>query len=126
MGVSQKEKIMEVLGVSAEEADEILAYDKQVDQGKTTEYDLTADQEKVAKKMRQADRKPFVPKFTKRERKPNATKGALIEEFFNFLQKNSQFSIENLEILNKERQISFSIGEDKFEITLTQKRKPKN
>ena len=56
MGVSQKEKIMEVLGVSAEEADDILAYDKQVDQGKATEYDLTADQEKVAKKMRQADR----------------------------------------------------------------------
>lgn len=126
MGVSQKEKIMEVLGVSAEEADDILAYDKQVDQGKATEYDLTADQEKVAKKMRQADRKPFVPKFTKRERKPNATKGALIEEFFNFLQQNSQFSIENLAILNKERQIAFSIGEDKFEITLTQKRKPKN
>ena len=35
-------------------------------------------------------------------------------------------TVENLEITNKERQIAFKIGENSFEITLIQKRKPKS
>jgi hypothetical protein len=42
------------------------------------------------------------------------------------LSENSGFAVENAEITNKERQIAFQIGEDKFELTLVQKRKPKN
>ena len=126
MAETQKEKIMRILNVSAQEADEIMAYDKAVDQGKATPYDLTKEQEKEVRKYRQADRKPFVPKLTKRERKPNATKGGLIAELFTFLSENSDFAVENAEITNKERQIAFQIGEDKFELTLVQKRKPKN
>ena len=41
------------------------------------------------------------------------------------MENNSQFSVENIEITNKERQIAFKIGEDMFELTLVQKRKPK-
>lgn len=126
MGASQKDKIMEILGVTAEEAEEILAYDKAVDQGKPTDFDLTKEQEKVAKKMRQADRKkPFVPDLKKRERKPNELKGLIIAQFFEFLSKNSQIMAQNLQIVNKERMISFSVGDEKFEVTLIQKRKPK-
>jgi hypothetical protein len=117
---------MRILGVSAEEADDIIAYDKAVDQGKKTEYDISTQQTKETRKYRQADRKPTVYDFTKkRERKPNATKGGLITELFEFLSKNSQFSTENVTITNKERQIAFQIGENKFELTLVQKRKPK-
>lgn len=126
MAETQKEKIMRILEVSAQEADEILAYDKAVDQGKKTQYDLTAEQEKETRKYRRADRKPTAYKFTKRERKPNATKGGLIAELFTFLTENSGFAVENAEITNKERQIAFQIGEDKFELTLVQKRKPKS
>lgn len=122
---SQKQKIMRILEVDEQAADEILAYDKAVDQGKKTEYDLTSEQEKQTRKYRQADRKPTAYNFTKRERKPNATKGGLIAELCEFLTKNSQFSTENVQITNKERQISFSIAEDKFELTLVQKRKKK-
>lgn len=126
MAESQKEKIMRILDVSAEEAEVILAHDKAVDQGKTTPYDLTPEQEKGTRKFRQADRKPTVYNFTKkRERKPNATKGGLIQELYEFLKEKSEFSTENVEIINKERQISFGIGEDKFELTLVQKRKKK-
>ena len=46
-------------------------------------------------------------------------------ELATFLTENSQFSIENFEILNAERQISFKIGDETYEITLAQKRKPK-
>lgn len=126
MAESQKQKIMRILDVSAEEAEVILAHDKAVDQGKKTPYDLTPEQEKGTRKFRQADRKPTIYNFTKkRERKPNATKGGLIAELSEFLSKNSSFSTENVEITNKERQIAFSVGEDKFELTLVQKRKQK-
>lgn len=127
MATTQKERIMNILGVDAAEADEILAYDKMVDQNKPTPYDLTKEQEKEVKKYRQADRKPFIPKLTKRERKPNATKGGLISELFSFLNsENISFETKNVEITNKERQIKFEIGSDVFELTLVQKRKPKN
>lgn len=125
MAESQKERIMRVLEVNEKEANEILAYDNAVDKGLKTQYDFTKEQEKETRKYRQADRKPTAYKFTKRERKPNATKGGLIQEFFEFLNEKSSFSTENVIILNKERQIGFKIGEDEFELTLVQKRKKK-
>lgn len=125
MAESQKERIMRVLEVSEKEADEILAYDNAVDKGLKTQYDFTKEQEKETRKYRQADRKPTAYKFTKRERKPNATKGGLIQELYNFLTTGSGFEIINCEITNKERQIAFGVGENKFEITLVQKRQKK-
>lgn len=126
MAESQKQKIMRILEVNEQAADEILAYDKAVDQGKKTEYDLTSEQEKQTRKYRQADRKPTAWNFTKRERKPNATKGGLIQEFFEFLTEKSSFDISNCKITNKERQIAFSIADNDFELTLVQKRQKKN
>lgn len=125
MAESQKERIMRVLEVNEKEADEILAYDNAVDKGLKTQYDFTKEQEKETRKYRQADRKPTAYKFTKRERKPNATKGGLIQELYNFLTTGSGFEIINCEITNKERQIAFGVGENKFEITLVQKRQKK-
>ena len=124
MAETQKQRIMRILEVSDKEADEILAYDNAVDKNQKTEYDLTAEQIKETRKYRQADRKQTTYNFTKRERKPNATKGGLIAELFTFLSEKSEFSTENVTITNKERQIAFQIGDDKFELTLVQKRKP--
>lgn len=126
MAENQKEKIMRILEVSEQEADEILAYDKAVDQGKKTQYDLTEEQEKATRKYRQADRKPTTYNFSKRERKPNVTKGGLIQELYNFLTTGSGFEIINCEITNKERQIAFSVADNDFELTLVQKRQKKN
>lgn len=103
------------------------AYDKAIDREEKTEYDLPADKLKVAQKFAHAGtrKRPTTYKFTKRERKPNATKGGIIAELATFLTENSSFSVENLKITNKERQITFEIGGEKFELTLVQKRKPK-
>lgn len=124
----QLNRIMHGLKCSPEEAQKILAYDKAVDRGEKTEHDLPQDKLEVARKFAHTGtrKQPTVYKFTKRERKPNATKAGIIAELFTFLTENSDFAVENTEITNKERQIAFKIGEDSFELTLVQKRKPKN
>lgn len=91
------------------------------------EYDLSPEQNKIAQAfVKTGTRKaPVAYKFSKRDRKPNATKGGIISELSQFLQENSGFEVKKVEILNKERQISFEIGGEVFELTLVQKRKPK-
>lgn len=120
-------RIMNGLKVDRAEAEEIYAYDNAVDHDEKTEFDATPAQLKVEREMaRTGTRKtPTAYKFTKRERKPNATKGGIIAELAQFLSEMSDFEVKNLEITNKERQIAFEIGEEKFELTLVQKRKPK-
>lgn len=115
------------LNLTEEEKKELLAYDKAVERGEKTEYDATPEQLKVERLMaRTGTRKALTAyKFTQRQRKPNATKGGIIAELAEFLEKNSQFSTENVAITNKERQIAFQIDEETFELTLVQKRKPK-
>lgn len=109
------------------EAQDILAYDKAVEAGLPTKYDLPPDKAKVAQKYAHAGvrKQPTAYKFDKRERKPNATKGGLITELADFLTNNSGFEVKEVNITNKERQIAFTIGDDSFELTLVQKRKPK-
>lgn len=115
------------LGLTEREEQELLAYDKAVERDEKTEYDASPAQLKVEREMARTGtrKKPVNYQFTKRQRKPNATKGGIIEELYQFMSENSQFSTENVQILNKERQISFQIGAEVFELTLVQKRKPK-
>ena len=120
-------RIMDGLKCDRAEAEEVYECDKGIDHDEKMDFDLSPDKLKVAQKQTHTGTRktPTAFKFTKRERKPNATKGGLIAEFAQFLSEKSGFAVENVEILNKERQISFEIGENKFEITLVQKRKPK-
>ena len=124
----QLEKLMRNLQCSEAEARDILAYDKAVDKGEKNAYDLPQDKVEIARKFAHTGtrKNPTVYKFTKRERKPNATKAGIIAELFEFLTENSNFATETVTILNKERQIGFKIGEESYELTLVQKRKPKN
>lgn len=89
---------------------------------------MPPDKEKAAKKYAHTGTRktPTTYKFTKRERKPNATKGGIIAELADFMEHNSNFNVSNLAITNKERQISFMVGDETFELTLVQKRKPKS
>ncbi len=127
MAESQIEKLMRVLDISEEEAKDVIAYDKAIDKGEKTEHDLTAEQQKVVKEYTKAGTKkaPTVYDFKKRERKANPTKSGIIAELAQFLTENSEYATENVEITNKERQIAFKIGEECYELTLVQKRKPK-
>lgn len=124
----QIERIMNGLKCSKEEAEQVAEFDRKIDKGERTEFDLTKEQEKIAKKFANVTehKKPTAYKFEKRTRKENATKAGIIAEIATFLTENSENACENVEITNKERMIAFSIGENNYEITLIQKRKPKN
>ena len=127
---------MRKLGLSEQEIAELIAYDNDVEKGKKTEYDLTDEQAKIAKEFtkagtrKTAQKAPTVYKLDNtngnRSRKENPTKEAIIAEIAQFLAEKSENACENVEIPNKGRQISFSIGENRFELTLVQKRTPKN
>lgn len=114
------------LGLSREEALQTLADDKDIDKGLPKDFDLTKEQLKNVKQYTKTGTRKTKNTPTKRERKENPTKALIIAEIFKFLTENDEISAENLEILNKERQIFFKCGENDYELTLTQKRKPKN
>ena len=114
------------LGLSREEALQTLADDADIDKGKPKDFDLTAEQLKNVKQYTKVGTRKTSTTPTKRERKENPTKALIIAELFKFFSENTEISAENLEILNKERQIFFKCGENDYELTLTQKRKPKN
>ena len=121
-------KAMRKLGLSEEEITQLLADDKAVDKGEKMPWDLTKEQEKAAKKYASAGtKKPTVYTFdtAKKKRKENPTKAAIIAEIAKFLTEESENACANVEITNKERQIAFQIGENSYELTLVQKRKPK-
>lgn len=113
------------LGMSDKEIAEMYEDDADVDKGIAMPWDLSAEEHKQAMKQANADehKKPTVP--TKRERKSNPTKAGIVAEIATFLTENSEFATENVQITNKERMIAFQIGDEKYEITLIQKRKPK-
>lgn len=119
---------MKTLDLTRDEAIELIKEDEQIDKMRMKQVndDLTEEQKKAIKKAKGGVRavNAYGKKVT-RERKENPIKANLIAEIANFLQKNSENAIENCEITNKERQIAFKIGENSFELTLVQKRKPK-
>ena len=123
---------MKKLGLSEKEIQELIAADAAIDKGEKMPFDLTEEQAKEAKKYTKAGTKkaPTVYKLDnaegKRSRKENPTKAAIIAEIAKFLEEKSENACENVEITNKERQIAFKIGENCYEFTLVQKRKPKN
>lgn len=113
---------MKILKCSYEEAYQIVLDDEAVDRGEPLPWDLTPEQLKESKKARQADRvKP--KEKVKRERKVNENKKIIIADLLNFFQERENF--QNVEILNAERQIAFSIGDKKYELTLVEKRDKK-
>lgn len=115
------------LGCSEEEARDLYKSDCEIDHDMPQDFDLPPEKLKDAQKFAHTGtrKKPAAYKFTKRERKPNATKSSIIDCLFKFFNENDEFSVENAVILNKERQISFQIGEETYELTLVQKRKSK-
>lgn len=111
------EKLMKNLGCSQAEALDIIACDKAIDKGERL-FELTDKQKKNAKKMCATGTKAKTEKVVKNHKK-DAEKAEIISELAQFLTEK----VENLEILNAERQISFKIGENSYELTLIKKRK---
>lgn len=131
MAETQVHKLMRILDISEEEALQVIADDKAIDRGERMAFDLPIELEKEAKKLANVtERKrkaPTVYNFdtSKKKRKENPTKSGIISEIAKFLEEKSENACENVKITNAERQISFTIGENSYEFTLVQKRKPK-
>lgn len=116
---------MKSLHCSKEEAEQIIADDKAIDRGERMDFDLSPEAEKQAKKYANTGTRDTKGQKTERKRKENPTKAGIIAEIASFLTEMSANACENVEITNKERQIAFKIGENAYELTLVQKRKPK-
>jgi hypothetical protein len=121
------DKHIKLLGCTREEAIDIIETDKIIDKGGRTQYDLTKEEEKVAMKISGVNERRAKSADNKRGkvRAENPTKSGIIAEIAEYLTENCSFATENVIITNKERQIAFRIGENDYEFTLVQKRKPK-
>ena len=110
---------------SREEAIDLINYDNAVEGNEETEYDLTEEQTKnVQSMMRKVDHAK--KSNVHRERKPNELKEAIVAELAEFLAEDAQGqAYEDVKIENKNRLISFAIGEKHFELMLIEKRPPK-
>ena len=123
---------MQKCGFTEEEIADIIESDAAIDKGERVYFDLSAEEEKKAKKYANVETRKAPTVYDldnadgKRSRKENPTKAAIISEIATFLAENSENACENVEITNKERQIAFKCGENLYELTLVQKRKPKN
>lgn len=115
-------KLMASLKCTREEAIDIIESDKAIDKGERVYFDLDKDAEKQAKKWANVGEKTKKIERKAPVRKENATKSAIIAEIAQFL---TEKGYEMVEITNKERQIAFKVGENDYEFTLVQKRKPK-
>ena len=122
---------MRKLGFTEEEIADVIKADDAIDHGEKVAFDLDPEKEKEAKKYIKSGTRKAPVNYQldntggKRSRKENPTKGAIITEISKFLTETSENACENVVIVNKERLISFTIGENNYELTLTQKRKPK-
>ena len=122
MAENQVEKLMRLLKCTKEEAEEMIACDKAIDRGERVYFDLDPQAEKEAKKYANTGTRQTNGQKTERKRKENPTKATIIAEISEFL---TEKGYEMVEITNKERQIAFKVGENAYELTLVQKRKPK-
>ena len=116
-------KHMNLLKISRDEAIQLIEDDKRIDKGEKL-FSLTPEQEKASKKARSAGRKPktTIYKFdtTKRKKPENKNKSDLISVITSALTKHGA---ENLELINPEREFTFTMDGTKYKIVLSLPRK---
>ena len=120
---SDIENSMKTLDLTKEEAIQMWLEDEGYLENEEQEaLEKKAKETRITTTIHQASSKD-VKKKTQKERIPkeDVTKERVIAEIADFLPKFA----ENVQILNKNKLISFQIGEDLFEIDLKRKRKPK-
>lgn len=107
-------KLMEVLGVSEEEAREIQQTDREIDRG-ANPFPLTPEEEKASKEARITAGDKTKRKATERPKKVDADKTEIISVLDDALCD----LVDNVEIVNPEREIIFHYNGRKFKITLS-------
>ena len=111
--MTEQEKALFNLGLSADEVAEVLADDAKIDKGEKL-FELSKDQEKASKKARAAGRAPTVYKFNKRERKADLDKSKLIGDLLDGVPY-----VTDIEIINREREFTFTYNEKKYKVVLS-------
>lgn len=125
--MTQIEKMMKNLGLTEQEARELLADDAKVDKGQKMAFDLTPEQEKNAKKARATGtKKPTTYKFENRKRKENPEKRDIMTWILDlFKGLTTDGLVTDAELVNPERQVDFHLNGNHYSITLTCHRPPK-
>ena len=123
--MTNEEKIKNLmvnLDISREEALEVLAYDKEVDKMtvKQAESDLSDEQKKASKNARITHCADAYGKKRKIERKADDTKSKLMSVLQNALMT---FGVDDLDVVNAERELTFSLDGRKFKVVLSAPRK---
>ena len=108
------QKIMQVLGVSEEEAREILATDKAIERG-ADPFPLTDAEEKASKEARRAEQDKATRKQTTKPKKVDADKAEIISVLDDALCD----LVDDVEVINPEREILCHFNGRKFKITLS-------
>lgn len=111
---------MKILGISRDEAIQLIEDDRRIDKGEKL-FELTAEQKQAAKKARQADRKPTVYKFdtSKRKRPANESKRLLIDTLKQALESIGA----SVEVTNIEREMVLMFEDTKYKVVLSAPRK---
>lgn len=123
-------KQMDILKISREEAEEIVAEDERIDglTMKELKEEMGAEHWDAIKKMsatgerKTTKKKPTTYKFDTKNKKKDDEKEDFIAKLAEYLPNLA----ENVQIVNVNREISFKIGENEYSLTLTKHRKPKN
>ena len=114
--MSKQIEALRKLGLTDAEIEQVLADDKRIDKGEKL-FELSAEQEKASKQARQADRKPTVYKLDnangKRSRKADTDKQEIMRKLLDC------FDEYNPQIINAEREFTFTYNERKFKIVLS-------
>ena len=112
------------LGLTDTEIADVLATDKEIDQG-VKHCELAEELKPGAKKARRADRTD-TPKQAVRERKPNEDKRRLVEFLKNALENEICLSVTDtdyigttVEIINPEREFLFTYNGTKYKVVLS-------
>lgn len=115
------DNLVEKLECSIEEAVQVIDADKAIDQGKQLEFDLSPEEHKKAMKLANVREHTMTNKTT-RTKKIDDEKKAVIAGIAEFL-TNCDVNCENISISNVDREIKFTVGANKYTITLIKNRK---
>lgn len=115
------EKNMKALRISYEEAKALVEDDMIIDKGGRCDWEPSIEEERAMRKATKlvGERKKSTS-VSKRAPKKDSSKELLISNFKSVL--NFTAGVEDVEIVNKNRAVSFNFKNENFDITLTRKR----
>lgn len=104
------------LGLTDEEIKQVIEDDKKIDKGEKL-FELSSEQEKASKKARQVDRKPTIYKLDnekgKRSKKADNDKTEIMRKLLDCFDEYEP------QVINAEREFTFTYNERKFKIVLS-------